>query len=87
MFDPAGVFCRGLLIYAERYEESRQNFMTVVDGGGNCIAGFGKGDIAGLIYLYIAAFTQLLHGNTDAWLAVIHFIGNVDGADLAAAFL
>ncbi len=44
MFDPAGVFCRGLLIYAERYEESRQNFMTVVDSGGNCIAGVGKGD-------------------------------------------
>ena len=42
MLNKAGIFCGGILVYAEHFKKSREGTVTVVDALGNAFASIGK---------------------------------------------
>ena len=42
VLNKAGIFCGGILVYAEHFKKSREGTVTVVDALGNAFAGIGK---------------------------------------------
>ena len=50
-------------------------------------AGFKQRDEAARIHLDISVFSEVFHGNTNAWFGIIELIYDVDGTDRTVSFL
>ena len=65
MLDLAGIFHSGFFVHAQVDQPVRQHNMTLIHLISNILTSLGQSDVALVIHVDIAIFTQVLHGNAD----------------------
>ena len=87
MLDLAGIFFRGLLIYAEIYEEAGEHFFACIYFACDLHARRSKLNKTVLVHGQITAFAKALYGIGNAGFCNSQVVGDIDGADISVLFL